>query len=186
MRPEAPEEELYAVGSPLDSLLMMPSTQSTRSDAQYCSTSGRHVSTLRCPPESAGQFGDHFDDVDPAVVVVADVVGVAEVLLGAGAFVVVVVVVVVAGGSYSTTIRAEAVLPAESVAVKDAPLAPGTTVRAIDQVPSLLTVASYGPDWTVAPFSTVPLKVTTLEVTVSPSSGDVIAKAGGLVSLASG
>ena len=182
MRPDAPDEELYAVGSPWDSLSMMPSTQSTLSDAQYCSTSGRHVSTLRCPPESAGQFGDHFDDVDPAVVVVADVVGVAEVLLGAGAF----VVVVVAGGSYSTTIRAEAVLPAESVAVKDAPLAPVTTVRAIDQVPSLLTVASYGPDWTVAPFSTVPLKVTTLEVTVSPSSGDVIAKAGGLVSLASG
>ena len=66
---------------------MIPSTQSTLLDGQYFSTDDRQASTLRLPPVSAGQFGDHFDPVEPLVVVVA----VACVVVVAEACVVVVV-----------------------------------------------------------------------------------------------
>ena len=68
---------------------MIPRAQSTRLAGQYFSRVDRQYSTSRIPPASAGQFGDHLDDVvGVGVVVVVEV------------FVVVVVdgfVVVVAG-----------------------------------------------------------------------------------------
>ena len=100
MSPDAPYRELYALGSPLDSRRIMPSTQSTRSAAQYLATVDLHCSTSRMPPASAGQFVDHCEDVedeDVLVVVVAAVVGVepwAFVVVVAGA-----VVVFVCGGA---------------------------------------------------------------------------------------
>ena len=73
-------------------------------------------------------------------------------------------------------------LPAESVAVSAAPLAPGARASEIDHVPSSFTVASKGPELTLAPSSTVPLISTILELAVDPSSGDVIVNDGGVVS----
>ena len=67
---------------------MIPSTQSTRFDGQYFATVDLQVSTLRMPPASAGQFGDHFEvvvDAGLVVVVVAAglvVVGEAFVVVG--------------------------------------------------------------------------------------------------------
>lgn len=80
--------------------------------------------------------------------------------------------------------RVDSLLPASSVAVKDAPFAPGAKTRAIDHVPSSATSAAKGPDETVAPGSVTPLKVVTRSSTVSPSSGEVTLIEGGVVSAA--
>ena len=73
-------------------------------------------------------------------------------------------------------------MPAASVAVSDAPFAPAARASEIDHVPSSFTVASKGPERTLAPFSTVPLISTIFESMVSPSSGEVILNDGGVVS----
>jgi hypothetical protein len=63
---------------------MMPRAQSTRLAGQYFSTVERQYSTSRIPPESAGQFGDHLDDVGAFVVVVDFGAGWVVVDFGAG------------------------------------------------------------------------------------------------------
>ncbi len=79
---------------------MIPSAQSTRSAGQYFSTVDRQASTLRLPPESAGHFGDHFDEVELLPLVVVVVSGCVVVVVSGCVVVVTVsawVVVVVSG-----------------------------------------------------------------------------------------
>ena len=80
--------------------------------------------------------------------------------------------------------RAEDSFPASSAAVNTVLLYPELTTSLIVQEPSSAMVAWYGPDVTNAPASLVPANSTTLLVTVSPSTGAVMAMSGAVVSAA--
>ena len=136
---------------------MMFNAQFTRWSGQYFSIRGLQYSTWRLPAASAGQFGDQF--VPPEVVDVVPFV---------------VVVVAGGGGEYVTSIDFVTEFPALSCAVSFA-LEPSEEMTSFSvQLPSSSIEASYGPEYTFAPGSDVPAKVTTLSWTLAPSDGEVM------------